>query len=44
MRWEKRTKWVRYSLLKEGLVKDTPRGIWEISEKGRLYMEKHKLL
>jgi len=41
--WQKRTKWVRYKLMKEGLVKsDSRRGVWEISEAGYQYLTEHE--
>jgi len=41
MRWKNRAAWVRYKLVDEGyLKKDSPRGIWEITNAGRaLYQE-----
>jgi restriction system protein len=40
-RWEKNAHWMRYQLVKEGcLAKDSPRGIWRITDKGKaLYRE-----
>ena len=35
-RWEKTFHWARWEMVKDGLLKpDSPRGVWEISEKGR---------
>lgn len=35
-RWRNATQWARNSMVHEGLLKnDSPRGIWEISEKGK---------
>ena len=35
-RWEKTFHWARWEMIKDGLLKpDSPRGTWEISEKGR---------
>ena len=35
-RWEKTLHWARWEMVKDGLLKsNSPRGIWEISEKGR---------
>jgi hypothetical protein len=40
IRWRNTAKWCRYKMIKEGLLKaDSPRGIWEISEKGRQALE-----
>jgi len=40
LRWHNTAEWVRWDLVQEGLMKgDSPRGIWEISEKGREYLE-----
>ena len=36
IRWRKTANWSRYVLVREGLLEgNSPRGIWEISEKGR---------
>ncbi len=35
IRWRNAAQWVRYALVKEGLLKsDSPRGMWELSDKG----------
>lgn len=35
-RWRNAAQWARNSMIKEGLLKaDSPRGVWEISDKGR---------
>jgi hypothetical protein len=35
IRWRNAAQWVRWSLMKEGFLKsDSPRGVWELSEKG----------
>ena len=35
-RWRNAVQWARNTMVKEGLLKaDSPRGLWEISEKGR---------
>ncbi|MFQ6041788.1 MAG: winged helix-turn-helix domain-containing protein [Candidatus Poribacteria bacterium] len=40
LRWRNTAKWARNKLREEGLIKaDSPRGIWEISEKGREYLK-----
>jgi len=37
LRWRNTAQWARNSMVKEGLLKsDSPRGIWEISEAGRM--------
>ena len=34
--WRNRVQWARNGLRKDGLIRDdTPRGVWEISKKGR---------
>lgn len=39
-RWRNTSQWARYSMIQEGLLKaDSPRGIWEISDKGREYLQ-----
>ncbi|MFN3467237.1 MAG: winged helix-turn-helix domain-containing protein [Candidatus Brocadiales bacterium] len=36
VRWENTAAWERFKMVKDGLLKaDSPRGIWEITEKGR---------
>lgn len=44
LRWRNAAQWARNSMVQEGLLKnDSPRGIWEISEKGeQLIIEKVK--
>jgi hypothetical protein len=40
IRWRDTAIWERYYMIKEGLLKsDSPRGIWEISEKGKKYLK-----
>lgn len=37
LRWSKAAQWARNSMVKEGLLKqDSPRGIWEITDAGRM--------
>lgn len=41
-RWRNTAQWERQSMVNEGLLrKDSPRGIWAITEKGREYLRKH---
>lgn len=36
LRWRNRAQWVRYRLVREGLIsRDAPEGIWEITSQGR---------
>ncbi len=38
IRWENTARWVRFYLVRQGfLSKDSPRGVWEITDKGREY-------
>lgn len=38
IRWENTAQWVRFDLVRQGFLSDnSPRGIWEITEKGREY-------
>jgi len=38
IRWENAAQWVRFYLVRQGyLSKDSPRGVWEITDKGREY-------
>jgi hypothetical protein len=40
IRWRDTAIWERYCMIKEGVLKsDSPRGIWEISEKGKEYLK-----
>ena len=40
LRWRNTAQWARNSMVNEGLLKkDSPRGIWEISDKGKQYLE-----
>jgi len=35
LRWRNAAQWARNNMVKEGLLKgDSPRGLWEISERG----------
>lgn len=39
-RWRNAAQWARNSMIKDGLLKsDSPRGVWEISDKGRALLE-----
>jgi restriction system protein len=39
-RWRNTAQWARNSLREEGLIRDdTPRSVWEISEKGRAWLK-----
>jgi hypothetical protein len=43
VRWENAVAWIRNKLKDEGLLRsDSPRGVWEISDEGRTYLEKAK--
>jgi restriction system protein len=40
VRWRNTAQWARNSMVNEGLLKkDSPRGVWEIGEKGRSYLK-----
>jgi hypothetical protein len=42
-RWENTAQWARQDMVEKGLLaKDSPRGIWEITEKGRKYYYEEK--
>ncbi|MFZ8859986.1 MAG: winged helix-turn-helix domain-containing protein [Thermocrinis sp.] len=42
-RWENTARWARQKMVDKGLLaKDSPRGIWEIKEKGRKYYYEEK--
>ncbi|HTD24335.1 MAG TPA: winged helix-turn-helix domain-containing protein [Terriglobales bacterium] len=39
IRWKNRVAWQRYNMIKQGLLRgDSPRGVWEITEKGRVWL------
>jgi hypothetical protein len=39
-RWENTVKWTRNTMVKEGLLaKNSPQGIWQITEKGKEYLK-----
>ncbi|MEM3484447.1 MAG: winged helix-turn-helix domain-containing protein [Candidatus Methanomethyliaceae archaeon] len=41
IRWKNTAQWCRNTMVREGLLKaDSPRGIWEISDKGREEVER----
>ena len=43
MRWRNTARWCRNTMVNEGLLRhDSPRGIWEITEKGRRYLKEHE--
>lgn len=41
VRWRNTAAWERYRMVNDGLLRDdSPRGIWEMTEKGRAYLER----
>ncbi len=43
IRWRNTAQWARYQMVQEGLLTpDSPRGVWEITAKGRKYLEEHR--
>lgn len=43
IRWHNTLQWCRVEMIHEGLLaSDSPRGIWEITEKGRQYLREHR--
>lgn len=43
IRWENTAQWCRNTMVNEGLLSsDSPRGIWEIAEKGRQYLKRNE--
>ena len=41
IRWENKLEWARFHLVEEGLMRrDSPKGIWELTDKGRKEAEK----
>jgi hypothetical protein len=42
-RWENTARWARYTMINEGLLaNNSPQGIWEITEKGKIFYEENK--
>lgn len=42
VRWRNTAEWCRFDMVRQGLLaSDSPRGIWEITEKGRQYLREH---
>jgi hypothetical protein len=43
IRWRNKAQWARNAMVKDGLLaSDSPRGIWEITERGRELLRKHR--
>lgn len=43
IRWRNTARWCRYNLVSKALLKDdSPLGVWEISDKGRRWLEEQK--
>jgi len=43
IRWQNTAQWERYMMVQDGLLRsDSPKGIWEITEKGRKFLEDSK--
>jgi len=43
VRWRNTAQWCRNTLVREGLMRnDSPHGVWEISEKGRAWLQRHR--
>ena len=43
VRWRNRVNWQRLNMVKQGLLRsDSPRGTWEITDKGRLWLQQQK--
>jgi hypothetical protein len=43
IRWRNKANWARNAMVNDGLLaSDSPRGIWEITEKGREVLHKHR--
>ena len=43
IRWRNTVEWCRYKMVRDGLLKgDSPRGVWEITDKGRKTLEQTK--
>ncbi|MGQ9594805.1 MAG: winged helix-turn-helix domain-containing protein [Anaerolineae bacterium] len=43
VRWHNSVHWCRFDMVRKGLLApDSPAGIWEITEKGRQYLQEHR--
>ena len=43
LRWRNTAQWARAAMVKEGLLSaNSPRGVWEITDGGRRFLEQHK--
>ena len=43
VRYHEAAMWARHAMTKEGLLRsDSPRGVWEIADKGRVWMRREK--
>jgi len=43
LRWRNRAAWQRYNMVRQGLLKSgSPRGIWEITDQGKRWLEEIK--
>jgi len=43
IRWQNTAQWEKYVMIKDGLLRsDSPKGIWEITEKGKKFLEGSK--
>ena len=43
VRWRNTAQWGRNDMVKQGLLaSDSPRGVWEITEAGRAYLQEHR--
>jgi len=43
IRWQNTAQWERYMMVQDGLLRsDSPKGVWELTEKGKQYYENHK--
>ena len=42
LRWQNNTRWARQAMVDDGrMKKDSDKGLWEISDKGRAWLKKH---
>jgi hypothetical protein len=43
IRWQNTAQWERYVMVQDGLLRsDSPRGIWEITEEGKRYLQNYR--
>lgn len=45
IRWHESAEWEKYKMAKDGLLRsDSPKGVWQITEKGRIFFDQQRRL